>query len=123
MGKPTATDYTELRMVAERYVDAVNRFDGEAWGATWAPDGEWHVGGVIEDVTGDTASGRWYLGEFLHFGEGNTSENCICYQDTYTRIDGQWYIQTRQFVGVYQGETGLTGEGFKPEFRGTAPAV
>ena len=146
MGKPTAEDYTELRMVAERYVDAVNRFDPEAWGETWAPDGEcttsevrkgrenmvevWTnimesidmvfmkvYSGVIDDVSGDTASGRWYLGEFLHRA-GGTSENCICYDDTYRRIDGQWYIQTRKFVAVYRGETGLTAEGFKSEFRG-----
>ena len=146
MGKPTAEDYTELRMVAERYVDAVNRFDPEAWGETWAPDGEWTTSevrkgrenmvevwtnimesidmvfmkvysGVIDDVSGDTASGRWYLGEFLHRA-GGTSENCICYDDTYSRIDGQWYIQTRKFVAVYRGETGLTAEGFKSEFRG-----
>ena len=99
MGKPTAEDYTELRMVAERYVDAVNRFDPDAWGETWAPDGEWTTSevrkgrenmvevwtnimesidmvfmkvysGVIDDVSGDTASGRWYLGEFLHRGGG-----------------------------------------------------
>ena len=146
MGKPTAEDYTELRMVAERYVDAVNRFDPEAWGETWAPDGEWTTSevrkgrenmvevwtnimesidmvfmkvysGVIDDVSGDTASGRWYLGEFLH-REGGTSENCICYDDTYRRIDGQWYIQTRKFVAVYRGDTGLTADGFKAEFRG-----
>jgi hypothetical protein len=146
MGKPTAEDYTELRMVAERYVDAVNRFDPEAWGETWAPDGEWTTSevrkgrenmvevwtnimesidmvfmkvysGVIDDVSGDTANGRWYLGEFLHRA-GGTSENCICYEDTYRRIDGQWYIQTRKFVAVYRGETGLTAEGFKSEFRG-----
>ena len=73
--------------------------------------------GVIDDVSGDTANGRWYLGEFLHRA-GGTSENCICYEDTYRRIDGQWYIQTRKFVAVYRGETGLTAEGFKSEFRG-----
>ena len=146
MGKPTAEDYTELRMVAERYVDAVNRFDPDAWGETWAPDVEWTTSevrkgrenmvevwtnimesidmvfmkvysGVIDDVSGDTASGRWYLGEFLHRG-GGTSENCICYDDTYRRIDGQWYIQTRKFVAVYRGDTGLTADGFKSEFRG-----
>ena len=146
MGKPTAEDYTELRMVAERYVDAVNRFDPDAWGETWAPDGEWTTSevrkgrenmvevwtnimesidmvfmkvysGVIDDVSGDTASGRWYLGEFLHRG-GGTSENCICYDDTYRRIDGQWYIQTRKFVAVYRGDTGLTADGFNSEFRG-----
>lgn len=139
MGKPTTEDYTAIRMVAERYVDAVNRFDGEAWGQTWAPDGEWNVGrvlkgrenmvatwtdivasipnvymhvysGVIDDVTGDTARGRWYMGEFLNMADGSRSMNSICYVDTYTRIDGQWYIQTREFQALYRGPADLSGE-------------
>lgn len=139
MGKPTTEDYTAIRMVAERYVDAVNRFDGEAWGQTWAPDGEWNVGqvhkgrenlvavwtpivesipnvymhvysGVIDDVTGDTARGRWYMGEFLNMADGSRTMNSICYVDTYTRIDGQWYIQTREFQALYRGPADLSGE-------------
>lgn len=142
MGKPTNDDYISLRRLAERYVDAVNRFDAEAWGATWAPDGEWHVGevyrgreamverwtaimsslpgvymhvysGVIDDVTGDTASGRWYMGEFLHLPGGARSMNSICYYDTYTRIDGEWYIKTRKFEALYRGPADLSGEFFK----------
>lgn len=139
MGKPTTEDYTAIRMVAERYVDAVNRFDAEAWGQTWAPDGEWNVGevhkgrdvmvplwtqivssipnvymhvysGVIDDVTGDTARGRWYMGEFLNMADGTRSMNSICYVDTYSRIDGQWYIQTREFQALYRGPADLSGE-------------
>ena len=99
MGKPTNDDYISIRRLAERYVDAVNRFDGEAWGQTWAVDGVWAVGqtytgreamvaawtgimssipnvymhvysGVIDDVTGDKATGRWYMGEFLNLPGG-----------------------------------------------------
>ena len=138
MGAPTVEDYTALRMVAERYVDAVNRFDPEAWGSTWAPDGQWitnttrtgrevvvadwtrimasipnvymHVySGVIDDVTGDTATGRWYMGEFLNREAGRTM-NSLCYFDTYTRIDGQWYIQTRRLEALYRGPADLSGE-------------
>ncbi len=141
MAKPTNDDYISIRRVAERYVDAVNRFDGEAWGQTWAPDGVWAVGqtytgretmvaawtgimksiphvymhvysGVIDDVTGDTASGRWYMGEFLDLPGGARSMNSICYFDTYTRIDGQWYIQTRKFSALYRGPADLSGEFF-----------
>ncbi len=137
MGAPTVEDYTALRQLAERYVDAVNRFDAEAWGDTWTPDGEWttrttrkgreevvadwtrimasipnvymHVySGVIDDVTGDTASGRWYMGEFLNREEGRTM-NSLCYFDTYTRIDGQWYIQTRRLEALYRGPADLNG--------------
>jgi hypothetical protein len=142
LGKPTNDDYTSLRRLAERYVDAVNRFDGEAWGNTWAPDGEWttrethrgrnamveawtaimksipnvymHVySGVIDDVTGDTASGRWYMGEFLNLPGGARSMNSICYFDTYTRIDGEWHIKTRKFEALYRGPADLSGEFFK----------
>jgi hypothetical protein len=106
MGTPTADDYVALRQVAERYVDAVNRFDPVAWGATWAPDGEWatasvtkgraeiverwtsvmksipnvymHVySGVIEDVDEDRARGRWYMGEFLNRGEDARTMNTL----------------------------------------------
>ena len=139
MGKPTNDDYVAIRQVAERYIDAVNRFDAKAWGETWAPDGEWHVGqvhkgrenmvevwtgimnsipnvymhvysGVVDDVTGDTASGRWYMGEFLNMPDGSRTMNSICYIDTYDRIDGQWYIKTRKFAALYRGPADLSGE-------------
>ena len=142
MGKPTTEDYVAIRQVAERYVDAVNRFDAPAWGQTWAPDGEWHVNevhkgrdrmvevwtgimssipnvymhvysGVIDDVTADTASGRWYMGEFLNLPGGTRSMNSICYFDTYVRLDGQWYIKTRRFAALYRGPADLSGEFFK----------
>ena len=142
MAKPTTDDYVALRQVAERYVDAVNRHDAEAWGETWAPDGEWQINeihkgrekmvavwsgimasipnvymhvysGVIDDVTGDTASGRWYMGEFLNLPGGARSMNSICYFDTYVRIDGQWHIKTRRFAPLYRGPADLSGEFFK----------
>ena len=142
MGKPTNEDYTELRRLAERYVDAVNRFDPDAWIGTWAPDGIWDTGqpregheamleawmgamtrlpnvymhvysGVIDDVTGDTASGRWYMGEFLNMPDGSRSMNSICYVDTYRRVDGDWKIQVRRFEPLYRGPADLSGEFFK----------
>lgn len=138
MGTPTVEDYTALRQLAERYADAVNRFDAAAWGATWAPDGEWttretrmgreaivadwtrimsgipnvymHVySGVIDDVTGDEATGRWYMGEFLNRAEGRTM-NSLCYFDTYRRIDGRWHIQTRRLEALYRGPADLSGD-------------
>ena len=142
-GKPTTDDYVALRQVAERYVDAVNRFDAEAWGQTFAPDGEWHLGnavhtgrdhvvsawskamgpipniymhvysGVIDEVNGDTASGRWYMGEYLSLANGARTMNQICYVDTYVRIDGQWYIKTRKHNLLYRGKGDFSGEFFK----------
>ncbi len=138
MGKPTTDDYVALRQLAERYADAVNRFDPQAWGQTWSPDGEWHIGevhkgreqmvafwtdimstienvwmhvysGVIDDVTGDTARGRWYMGEVTNRGEGARNMNSLCYFDTYRRLDGQWYIQTRKLEALYRGPPDLSG--------------
>jgi hypothetical protein len=138
--KPTTDEYVAIRMVAERYVDAVNRMDGKAWSETFALDGEWHLGatvhkgrapvlaawsgmmggipnvymhvysGVIDEVNGDTASGRWYMGEYLNLPGGMQTMNQICYIDTYVRVDGDWYIKTRRFAPLYQG---------KPDFSGT----
>ena len=36
-------DELELRNLMARYVDAVNRYDPEAWIATWAEDGSWNL--------------------------------------------------------------------------------
>lgn len=38
-------EYSAIRQLCERYVDALNRRDAEAWIATWAPDGVWEYGG------------------------------------------------------------------------------
>jgi hypothetical protein len=142
--KPTTDDYVALRQVAERYVDAVNRMDADAWGQTFAPDGEWHLSstsvhkgrdrvvsawsgimkgipnvymhvysGVVDEVNGDTASGRWYMGEYLNLANGTRTMNQICYFDTYVRLDGQWYIKTRKYSALYRGKGDFSGEFFK----------
>lgn len=138
--KPTPDEYTAIRMLAERYVDAVNRMDGEAWGQTFAPDGEWHLSGtahkgrdkvveawsaimtripnvymhvysgVVDEVQGDTAKGRWYMGEYLNLGNGTQSMNQICYMDTYVRIAGEWLIKTRRFSTLYTGKPDFSGK-------------
>ncbi len=38
-------EYSAIRQLCERYVDAINRRDAEAWLETWAPDGVWEYGG------------------------------------------------------------------------------
>jgi uncharacterized protein (TIGR02246 family) len=139
-GKPTTEDYVAIRMLAERYVDAVNRLNGKDWSETFAPDGEWHLGadvhkgratvrdawtkimtsipnvymhvysGVVDHVDGDTASGRWYMGEYLNLPGGTQSMNHICYIDTYVRLDGAWHIKTRRFAPLYQGKPDMSGK-------------
>jgi hypothetical protein len=142
MAKPTTDDYVALRQLAERYIDAVNRFDADAWISTWAADGEWNTGqpvqgreqilerwlgamkripnvymhvysGVIDDVDGDRASGRWYLGEFLNMPDGSRTMNSICYVDAYSRSGGEWYFQSRKLVALYRGPADLSGQFLK----------
>lgn len=142
MGKPTTDDYVALRQLAERYIDAVNRFDADAWAATWAPDGVWDLGtpvtgreqirerwlvamshipnvfmhvlsGVVDSVEDDTASGRWYLNEYLNLPDGSRSMNALCYVDRYRRIDGEWLFQSRRLEALYRGPTDLSGQFFK----------
>lgn len=38
-------EYSAIRQLCERYVDAINRRDPEAWIETWAPNGVWEYGG------------------------------------------------------------------------------
>jgi Protein of unknown function (DUF1684)/SnoaL-like domain len=40
----SAHDEHEIRALVARYLDAVSRFDATALAATWAIDGQWHVG-------------------------------------------------------------------------------
>ena len=42
---PMPDEYIAIRQLCERYVDAINRRDAEAWINTWAPDGVWEYGG------------------------------------------------------------------------------
>ncbi|WP_156841018.1 nuclear transport factor 2 family protein [Novosphingobium aquimarinum] len=36
-------DRLAIRELLETYADAVTQLDADAWGATWAPDGEWSL--------------------------------------------------------------------------------
>ncbi len=54
-------DYFDIRQLCERYVDAVNRRDAEAWVETWAPDGVWEYG------LNDPAKGHSELIEFWNY--------------------------------------------------------
>jgi hypothetical protein len=69
--------------------------------------------GVVDEVDGATASGRWYMGEYLSMANGARTMNQICYADTYVRIDGQWYIKTRTHHLLYRGKGDFSGEFFK----------
>ena len=51
MNPARVADELAIRILVDRYADAIVRRDEEAWSATWADDGRWHV-------LGDVAIGR-----------------------------------------------------------------
>jgi uncharacterized protein (TIGR02246 family) len=131
-------DELALRDLMARYVDAVNRYDPEAWIATWAEDGIWNLLGTpvegrdnilalwqqmmatfefaimmpnscLFQIDGDSATGHWYLHEYSRDLEGNVSAILSRYVDTYTRREGEWLYQSREYGFIYNGAPDLTG--------------
>ena len=127
-----------LRNLMARYIDAVNRGDGDAWITTWAEDASWQLlgntvtgrdsilalwqqmmsgfefavmmpGSSLFEIAGDSATGHWYLQEFTRDLEGNTGIALSRYQDSYRKIDGEWLYQSRQFTFIYMGPADLSG--------------
>lgn len=137
-------DQQALRDLMARYIDAVNRYDEAAWINTWAQDSTWNLmGNPVEgrdnilglwqqmmktfefaimmpssslfEVTGDTASGHWYLHEYTRDLEGNATTILSRYMDTYVREDGQWLYQSRAYNFIYNGPPDLSGGFTRPE--------
>ena len=135
----TVEDELALRNLMARYVDAVNRYDGDAWAATWAEDATWNLLGTdvqgrdnivglwqqmmesfdfalmlpstcLFEVSGDKASGHWYLHEHTRNNEGERATILSRYMDTYTRVNGEWLYQSRQYEIMYQGPADLSGQ-------------
>ena len=131
-------DEMALRNLMARYSDAVNRVDADAWIATWAEDVVWNLLGnpvsgkdnilalwkqmmssfefalmlpstCLFEVDGDTASGHWYLTEYTRDPEGAASTVLSRYTDTYTRKEGQWLFQSRDYSFIYNGPADLSG--------------
>ena len=131
-------DELALRNLMDRYIDAVNRSDGEAWAATWAENGTWHLMGnevtgrdnilalwqqmmagfefalmmpssCLFHIDGDSASGHWYLQEHTRDREGNAASVMSRYSDTYSRVDGEWLFQSRHYDVMYFGPPDLSG--------------
>ena len=127
-----------LRNLMARYVDAVNRRDGDAWAKTWAEDASWDLLGTevsgranivglwqqmmsgfefalmmpsscLLEIDGDRASGHWYLQEYTRDLEGNSGTVLSRYLDTYSRVDGQWLYQSRRYSFIYHGPADLSG--------------
>lgn len=136
-------DEIALRNLMARYADAVNRRDADAWIATWAPDGEWNLLGepvagrdnilalwqqmmdgfefalllpasCLFQVTGDTATGHWYLHEYSRDLEGARNMLLSRYDDSYVKQAGEWLFHRRSCHFMYQGPPDLGGEFSRP---------
>ena len=134
----TLEDELALRNLMSRYVDAVNRRDAQAWAATWDDNASWNLLGndvtgkdniialwqqmmagfefalmmpssCLFAVDGDTASGHWYLQEYTRDTQGNTGNIISRYLDTYSKRDGQWLYQSRDYSFIYHGPADLSG--------------
>jgi len=120
-------DRLAIRELIDAYNDAVMRFDGDAWSATWTDDATWTLPGAGDlvgkavffpawqnamsnfsfvgffasagpiHVDGDTASGTWYQQEFLHEKTGTKRTVTGKYSDSYAKIDGTWYFTRRHY--------------------------
>lgn len=137
MGK--RNDERAIQRLMARYVDTANRRDGEHWAQTWAEDGTWDLMGMevhgreailglwqqvvagfefailmpsssLIEVDGDQASGHWYLQEFTRDLQGEQLLALSRYLDTYRKVDGEWYFQTRQYHFIYRGPADLSGD-------------
>lgn len=121
-----------VRNLLSRYSDAVWRIDGDAFARTWAEDGHWNILGMpftgrqtivdkwhefmaqivrnmqiihgeILDIGTDSGTGRVYVNEIMTGADGVTKVSMGTYDDTYVRIDGSWFFQSRKFTLIYLG--------------------
>lgn len=134
------TDELAIRALVSRYCDAVARRDLAAWGDTFAEDGVWEVlgrraegrapavslleklletvtwviqvpdFGLVEEIDGDRAGGRWYIHEWLRFADGRPALNIGVYQDRYRRTPEGWRFAHRRFSPLYMGPPDLSAE-------------
>lgn len=131
-------DDIALRNLMARYVDAVNRYDADAWIATWAENSTWNLlGNPVEgrdnifalwqqmmasfdfalmipstclfEIDGERASGHWYLHEYSR-RDGAGGVILSRYLDTYVKDNGQWLYQTREYGIIYNGPLDMSGE-------------
>ncbi len=131
-------DELAIRDLNARYIDAVNRFNAEDWIATWSPTATWDLmGHVVEggeailatwqgamggfdmvvmmlnsgtiQVSGEQATGRWYITEHLVPGEGDANMTLGVYNDEYALEEGRWVFTRRTYQVIYQGPPDLSG--------------
>jgi len=62
----------------------------------------------LDDATG-TGSGRWYIHEHWNRVSDERGILLAYYDDTYTRVDGDWMFASRELVVQYGGPVDMSG--------------
>jgi ketosteroid isomerase-like protein len=127
-------DRLAIRELVESYNDAVMRFDGDGWKATWLEDATWSLPGMGAVagrekffpiwqrmmagfsfvgfyasagpivVSGDRAHATWWQQEELHAKDGTKRAIHGRYEDDYVKRAGRWYFAKRVYEIVEQRE-------------------
>ena len=132
------SDHQEIKNLVHNYCDRVCHNDQESWLDLWAEDGIWNIGrgpvrgrneirsamassmnlfeSVIQLALNGTATtnevegeGRWYFSEFARTKSGKNLHYIAYYDDTYSRVDGNWKFASRSMTWLYQGPPDLSG--------------
>lgn len=126
-------DELAVRALVARYSDAVSRRDEVTWGATWAAQCRWDLGGgrVTHGVeatlalwrsaltrypwvaqlapTGtvqvgeEAGTGQWWVLELNRLADGSGALHLGHYDDEYVRTPDGWRFAVRRFSMVYRG--------------------
>ncbi|MFP6654293.1 MAG: nuclear transport factor 2 family protein [Myxococcota bacterium] len=138
MNPDRIADELAIRELVDRYADAIVRRDEEAWRATWAADGEWHIlgecvrghaalvekwnalmsglpfvhqiasGGLVE-FEGDHARGRFYVNEYATLLDGTGLLMLGVYFDRYVFETADWVFSSRRIHPLYMGPPDMSG--------------
>ena len=132
-------DELAIRGLVARYAEAVTRNDPDAWEATWASYGEWHVmgqtakgreearklfekltsgfdfvaqlaGSGYVEIAGDEAVGHWQMTEHGRLKSGAPIFTIGLYEDRYRREDGEWRFLSRRFKPAYVGPPDMSAD-------------
>ena len=142
-----------IRQLHARYADAVWRKDSASFGALFADDAQWRVGGqvmrgraaiktfiegvfplyrrilmtfctpIVNLAADGTATARTYVTENSLFADGTPFAPIGIYFDRFAVVDGRWLFSWRMFQTQYVGEPDLKGEWFDMPEYGPPPGM
>jgi uncharacterized protein (TIGR02246 family) len=142
-----------IRQLHARYADAVWRKDPQSFGALFAEDAEWRVGGqimrgrvaieafisgafplycrilmtfrtpIVDLMPDGTAVARTYVTENSLFADGTPFAPIGIYFDRFKLVEGRWLFAWRMFQTHYIGEPDLKGEWYDMPEYGAPPGM